>query len=116
MSNIYHSGDFNFRGSSHVNQDSWSSIGKFLPPIVTRPFTSVGDAAVTVGHAIERPVVWVADKIQKVDHIVDNVLDITAHTTSQVDNILTGKSHFLMYLGIGVLVVVVLPIVLNKAL
>ena len=116
MSNIYHTGDFNFRGSTHVQQDGWSSIGKFLPPAITRPFVAVETAVTSIPAVVAAPVIWVADKIHKVDKIADSILDITAHTASGVDDMLTGKSHFLVYLGIGVVAMVVLPIVLKKVL
>lgn len=72
---------------------------------------------------IDKPFVWIGNKLVKADHMVDNVLDGTANVigaagsaAGALDDILAGRSHILLYAGIGLVTIIVLPIVLNKVL
>lgn len=76
-----------------------------------------------VGYGFGLPFVWIYNKVKKVDHMVDNAMDSTSHVVSSVGSIaggigdvLSGRSNMLLYIGLGLLAVVVVPVILEKVL
>lgn len=61
---------------------------------------------------IEKPFKWGYNKLDKADKAADKVLD----AGNNVLDILNGNSNTLVYIGIGIVAVVVLPTILNKVL
>lgn len=69
------------------------------------------------------PMSWVADKFRRVDHVADSVLngagnaaDAASGLLGGLSNLLSGNSNFLLYAGIGIAAIVIVPIVLQKVL
>lgn len=64
----------------------------------------------------EMPFKYVYNKFDKADKVADKVLDAGASAAGGLADLLSGNSSILLYLGIGIVVVTVLPTVLNKVL
>ena len=69
------------------------------------------------------PMSWVADKFRRVDHVADSVLtgagnaaDAASGLLGGLTNLLSGNSNFILYAGIGIAAIVIVPIVLKKVL
>ena len=73
------------------------------------------------------PVKWIThkfvDKVTKIGSIADKSLDVIDHsigavsaTAEDLETILSGRSNILLYAGIGLAAIIIIPIVLNKAL
>lgn len=99
---------------SHNVLKPWEFV---LFPMLEPPVTFVA-------HKVAEPVVtWGVDKVVKIDHVVDATLDGTTKVigavgslAGTVDDILSGRSHALLYAGIAVVTIIALPIVLKKIL
>lgn len=69
------------------------------------------------------PMSWVADKFKKVDHVADSVLtgagnaaDAAGGLLGGLNSLFSGNSNILLYVGIGIAAIVIVPIVLQKVL
>ena len=69
------------------------------------------------------PLSWVADKFRKVDHVADSVLtgagnaaDAASGLLTSLNSLLSGNSNILLYAGIGIVAIVIVPIILQKFL
>ena len=69
------------------------------------------------------PLSWVADKFRKVDHVADSVLtgagnaaDAASGLLTSLNSLLSGNSNILLYAGIGIVAIVIVPIILQKVL
>lgn len=60
----------------------------------------------------EKPFKWAYGKLDKADKLVDKAADGAGNLV----DLLGGNANILLYVGIGVLAVVVLPVVLEKIL
>lgn len=70
-----------------------------------------------------KPYVWVYNKFQKADRTADRVADTADRVVDNagkaadgLGNLLSGNSSILMYLGIGIVAVVVLPKLIDRVL
>lgn len=70
-----------------------------------------------------KPYVWVYNKFQKVDKTADRVADTAdrvvdgaGKAAQGLGDLLSGNSNILVYLGIGLVAVVVIPKVLDRVL
>ncbi len=69
------------------------------------------------------PMSWVANKFKKADRVADavldgagNVADAAGGLAGGLNNLFSGNSNFLLYAGIGIAAIVIVPILLNKFL
>jgi hypothetical protein len=76
-----------------------------------------------VGDGLKAGGTYVWNRLQRINSINDHLADaadktVTAATdvVGNVTDLLSGKSNILLYVGIGVLAIVVLPVVLQKVL
>ena len=63
-------------------------------------------------NGLQRPFRWAIGKLDKVDKIADKAAD----GASNLVDLLAGTGNILLYIGIGIAAVVILPIVLEKVL
>jgi hypothetical protein len=64
------------------------------------------------GDGFEAPFKWGYNKLDKADKAADKALD----AGNNVLDLLSGNSNTLVYIGIGIVAVAVLPTILNKVL
>ena len=65
---------------------------------------------------LQMPFKWAEKKFDKADKLVDKVADSAGNAAGGLADLLGGNSNILLYIGIAVVAVVVLPTVLNKVL
>lgn len=70
-----------------------------------------------------KPYVWVYNKFQKADRTVDHaadtadrVVDGAGKAADGLGNLLSGNSNVLVYLGIGIVVLAVVPKLIDRVL
>ena len=62
------------------------------------------------------PFVWAYDKASKLDHTADTILDRGTAAASNLLDLIGGNGNVLIYLGIGLVAVIVLPKLLDMVL
>ena len=65
-----------------------------------------------VGDQFSKPFKWIDSKFDKVDNVANKALGAGGN----VLDLLGGNSNTLVYIGIGIVAVAVLPTILNKVL
>lgn len=75
------------------------------------------------GDGFQMPFRYVYNKLEKVDGVVNKGLDAVGNVVGAAGglagglaDLLSGNSNFLLYMGIGIVGIVALPILLNKFL
>jgi hypothetical protein len=82
-----------------------------------------GDLNRRAGDGLKAAGGYLWNRLKRIDRINDKLGDAAENTVSAaagavdtLGNILSGKSNILLYIGLGVIAVVVLPVVLQKVL
>jgi len=68
------------------------------------------------GDGFSKPFKWAYGKFEKSDKAADKVLDAGTNAADGLANLFGGNSNILVYLGIGLVAVIVLPKVIDKVL
>ena len=63
-----------------------------------------------------KPFEWAYHKLDKVDKASDKVMDASTNAASGLADLLGGNSNILVYAGVALVAVIVLPKVLDKVL
>ena len=69
-----------------------------------------------MGDGFSKPWKWAYDKLDKGNKTADKVLDAGGNAADGLANLFSGNSNILVYAGVALLAVIVLPKVLDKVL
>ena len=68
------------------------------------------------GDGFAAPFKWAYHKVEKIDKMTDNLADAGIGAAGGLADLLSGNSNILIYIGVGIVGVVVLPVLLEKLL
>jgi hypothetical protein len=78
--------------------------------------TKMGSFWDDLGDGIQMPFKWAYGKFDKVDHASDKIMDAGTNAAGGLADLLSGNSNILVYAGVALVAVIVLPKVLDKVL
>ena len=69
-----------------------------------------------LGDGVQMPFKWAYGKLDKADRASDKIIDAGTNAAGGLADLLGGNSNILVYAGVALLAVIVLPKVLDKVL
>lgn len=68
------------------------------------------------GEGFIKPFEWGYNKLTKADKLLDNTLDGASGLLGGISDLLSGKSNFFLYIGLGIVAVAILPKIIEKVI